>query len=106
MKKIFLFILFIYFSNLNLYGHCHRVKCDSSVLSNTMILQSKIIMKFIPINMKIQNIQNNYIKYNTALKELNLAYDLNLKLKKEYLLILKNIKFEQDKQIQIKSLKR
>lgn len=86
----------------NLFGFCFYVDCTSGVVSATSSVVEKLENKFNDIDNKLDDIKDLYRKKEEALKANN---DLNKKiflLKREYLLNLKEINFELDKQKEIK----
>jgi len=94
------FIVFLLFSNL--FAHCFYLDCTSGVASATASVNLKLNSKFNDIEQNMDKIKDLYAKKENALKENNLLYKKIILLKKEYLLNLKEINFELNKQKEIK----
>lgn len=102
-KRVYIVILFLFSYN-NLFGYCAYQDCQPSISPNVYILLEKIDNKFNDINNKIEKINSDNQVYSDKLKMLNKNYEKNKALKKEYLIVLKNIAFELEKIKKIKAV--
>jgi len=94
------FVASLLFSNL--FAYCFYLDCTSGVTSATASVNSNLNSKFNDIEQNMDKIKNLYSKKEKALKENNILYKKIFLLKKEYLLNLKEINFELNKQKEIK----
>ncbi|OGS70761.1 MAG: hypothetical protein A3F91_09620 [Flavobacteria bacterium RIFCSPLOWO2_12_FULL_35_11] len=76
---------------INLQAACVRIDCEPSVNMAVINFQTTLQQSTQEINSKLNTLDKNYEAYNTALINNNKLYDENIKLKAEYLLILKQI---------------
>jgi len=96
----FVFVSLLFFANLS--AHCVYIECESGVTAATTNVKTKLNAKFNEIGNKLDNIKDLYIQKEKALKENNVLYKKIFLLKREYLLNLKEINFELNKQKEIK----
>ena len=103
MKKFFLFSLFIISLNSKLFAYCYYVDCHTSVTSATSITALNLTSIFSQIEKNISDLDQKYNEYYQVLKENNDLYDKNILLKSQYLSILQEITYNQEKLKKINS---
>lgn len=103
MKKFFLLSFLMFSFKTQLFGYCYYVDCHSTVAMATGVTAQNLTTVFSEIEKNINDLDRKYNEYYEVLKENNDLYDKNILLKSQYLSILQEITYNQEKLKKINS---